>query len=138
MIDPRKNDPEYVCLLYKNVEFFCQKESLMSHSNYITRICLKHEEDNQNAERASQIKLKLPDATKSDILIMFLDYIDKGKEFPNDIDLYIAQNVVTIAEALKMRQIEKRFLMDIIMPALNKENVIFFIKMAYSKLSSER
>lgn len=34
---------------------------------------------------------------------MFLDYIDKGKELPNKIDLYIAQNVILIAEALKMR-----------------------------------
>ena len=41
-------------------------------------------------ERQAQIKIRLPDSTKADILIMFLDYIDKGKELPNKIDLYIA------------------------------------------------
>ena len=69
---------------------------------------------------------------------MLLDHIDKGKEFPNKIDMYIAQNVVSIAESLKMRHLEKKFLMEIIMPALNRENVIFFINMAYSKLSNGR
>jgi hypothetical protein len=67
---------------------------------------------------------------------MFLDFIDKGKEFPDKIDLYIAQNVVTISEALKMRKIEKKFLMEVILPLLNRENVIFFIKMAFHKLNS--
>lgn len=36
---------------------------------------------------------------------MFLNYIDNGKELPNKIDLYIAQNILLIAEALKMREI---------------------------------
>ncbi len=67
---------------------------------------------------------------------MFLDYIDKGKELPNKIDLYIAQNVILIAEALKMRQIEKKFLLEILMPMLNRENIIFFIKMSYNKLTA--
>ena len=65
---------------------------------------------------------------------MVLDYVDKGKEFPNNIDLYIASNVLTIAEALKMRDLEKKFLMDIIMPTLNRDNVIFFLKVGHSKL----
>ena len=65
---------------------------------------------------------------------MVLDHVDKGKEFPNNIDLYIASNVLTIAEALKMRDLEKKFLMDIIMPTLNRDNVIFFLKVAHSKL----
>ena len=82
------------------------------------------------------MKIKLPDSTKADILIMFLDYIDKGKELPNKIDLYIAQNVILIAEALKMRQIEKKFLLEILMPMLNRENIIFFIKMSYNKLTA--
>ena len=37
-----------------------------------------------------------------------------------------------------MREIQKKFLMEIIMPMLNRENVIFFIKNAYSKLSEGR
>ena len=69
---------------------------------------------------------------------MFLDYIDKGKELPNKIDLYIAQNVILIAEALKMRQIEKKFLLEILMPMLNRENIIFFTKMSYNKLTAQR
>jgi hypothetical protein len=69
---------------------------------------------------------------------MFLDYIDKGKELPNKIDLYIAQNVILIAEALKMRQIEKKFLLEILMPMLNRENIIFFTKMGYNKLTAKQ
>lgn len=49
----------------------------------------------------------LPDGIKTDILVMVIDYIEKGKPFPNDIDLYVASNVVTIAEALKMKELEK-------------------------------
>lgn len=37
-----------------------------------------------------------------------------------------------------MRNIEKKYLMEIIMPMLNRENVLFFIKMAYNKLSDGR
>jgi len=69
---------------------------------------------------------------------MFLNYIDNGKELPNKIDLYIAQNILLIAEALKMREIQRKFLLDILMPMLNRENVIFFTKMAYNKLSSSK
>lgn len=35
-----------------------------------------------------------------------------------------------------MRQIQRKFLMEILMPMLNRENVIFFLKMAYNKLSA--
>ena len=66
---------------------------------------------------------------------MLIDFVEKGKEWPNQIDMYIAQNVVFIAEALKMREIVKKFLVDIIVPSLNRENVIFFIKMSFNKLS---
>jgi|LauGreDrversion4_2_1035121.scaffolds.fasta_scaffold109440_2 hypothetical protein len=69
---------------------------------------------------------------------MFLDYIDKGKELPNRINLYIAQNILLIAEALKMRKIQKKFLLDIIMPMLNRENIIFFTKMSYNKLTAQK
>jgi hypothetical protein len=34
-----------------------------------------------------------------------LDHLDRGKELPNKVDLYLAQNVVLIAEALRMRKI---------------------------------
>ena len=46
--------------------------------------------------------------------------------------------MVHIAEFLRMKVIEKKFLMEIIMPGLNRENVIFFAKMAYSKLSADK
>lgn len=69
---------------------------------------------------------------------MFLDFIDKGRELPNRIDLYIAQNVILIAEALKMRQLQRKFLMEILMPMLNRENIIFYLKMAYNKLSASK
>ena len=36
-----------------------------------------------------------------------------------------------------MRSIEKRILMDVIMPMLNRENVITFIDMAYLKLNND-
>ena len=89
-------------------------------------------------QKDTQIKIELPDTIKPDVLLMLLDYIEKGKEFPNKIDMYIAQNVVQIAEILKLKQIEKKFLMEIIMPALNRENVIYFVKMAYNKLSQDK
>lgn len=38
----------------------------------------------------AQVKIRLPESTKIDILIMFLDYIDRGKDLPNKIDLYVA------------------------------------------------
>lgn len=120
--------------MIKKLEFYCSKENLRKFSNYLSRIFDNQENSQLDNERNAQIRIKLPDNTKPDILIMFIDYIDKGKEFPDKIDLYIASNVVTIAEALKMRQLERRFLIDIIMPLLNRENVIYFIKMAFHKL----
>ena len=66
---------------------------------------------------------------------MFVDYIEKGKELPNKLDLYLVQNILLIAENLKMRVLEKKYLLDILMPLLNRENVIFFIKLSYNKLS---
>ena len=32
----------------------------------------------------------MPEGTKADVMGMFVDYIDNGREFPNKIDLYIA------------------------------------------------
>ncbi len=90
VLDPRKNDNKYVCLMIKKTEFFCSKENLTKYSNYLSRVFEKQEFAFDEQERNSQIKIKLPDSTKADILIMFIDYIDKGKEFPNKIDLYIA------------------------------------------------
>jgi hypothetical protein len=89
--------------MIKRAEFFCTKENLIKHSNYLMRVFDKQEFAQDMKERQAQIKIRLPDSTKADILIMFLDYIDKGKELPNKIDLYIAQNVILIAEGLKMR-----------------------------------
>jgi len=54
------------------------------------RIFEKQEFNPIEKERNSQIKIRLPESTKADILIMFLDFIDKGKELPNKINLYIA------------------------------------------------
>jgi hypothetical protein len=124
--------------MIKKAEFFCTKENLIKHSNYLMRVFEKQEFSPDAKERQSQVKIRLPDSTKADILIMFLDYIDKGKELPNKIDLYIAQNVILIAEALKMRQIEKKFLLEILMPMLNRENIIFFTKMGYNKLTAKQ
>jgi hypothetical protein len=123
--------------MIKKAEFFCTKENLIKHSNYLMRVFEKQEFSPDAKERQAQVKIRLPDSTKADILIMFLDYIDKGKELPNKIDLYIAQNVILIAEALKMRQIEKKFLLEILMPMLNRENIIFFTKMGYNKLTAK-
>lgn len=136
--DPRKNDIKYACLLVKRAEFFCTKENLQVHSNYLMRVFEKQEYCPDERERNAQIKIRLPESTKADILIMFLDYIDKGKELPNRINLYIAQNVLLIAEALKMRQIQRKFLLEIIMPMLNRENIIFFTKMSYNKLTAQK
>jgi hypothetical protein len=36
---------------------------------------------------------------------MILEYFEKSKEFPNNIDLYIAENVVLISEFLKLRKL---------------------------------
>lgn len=105
----------------------------MEHSRYITRVALEFDEKYEGG----QIKIILPDGIKTDILVMLLEYIDMGKQFPNDIDLYIASNVVTIAEALKMKDLEKKFLLDIIMPQLNRENVIFFLKLSHCKLQAQ-
>ncbi len=116
------------------MDFFCSKDNIIKFSNYLFKVVEKHEDDSAN--RNNQIRIKLPDNTKPDVLLMVIDYIDRGKEFPNRVDLYLAQNIVTIAEALKMRQLEKRFLMDVIMPMLNRENVILMINMAFQKLSS--
>jgi hypothetical protein len=124
--------------MIKKAEFFCTKENLIKHSNYLMRVFEKQEFSPDAKERQAQVKIRLPDSTKADILIMFLDYIDKGKELPNKIDLYIAQNVILIAEALKMRQIEKKFLLEILMPMLNRENIIFFTKMGYNKLTAKQ
>ena len=33
-----------------------------------------------------------------------------------------------------MREIERKFLLDFIMPMINRDNVVFFLKMAYQKL----
>jgi hypothetical protein len=41
-------------------------------------------------QKDTQIKIELPDTIKPDVLLMLLDYIEKGKEFPNKIDMYIA------------------------------------------------
>ena len=78
------------------------------------------------------------DETQPDILLMFIDYVDRGKEFPNKINLRIAVNIVLIAEALKMRLIQKKYLIEVIMPLINRENVIYLIRMAYTKLSSAK
>lgn len=88
--DPRKNDTKYACLQVRKAEFFCTKENLLIHSHYLMRVFEKQEFSPDMKERTSQVKIRLPDSTKADILIMFLDYIDKGKELPNKIDLYIA------------------------------------------------
>jgi len=88
--DPRKNDTTFACLQVRRAEFFCTKENLIKHSNYLMRVFERQEFSNDEKERNAQAKIKLPDSTKADILIMFLDYIDKGKELPNKIDLYIA------------------------------------------------
>ena len=89
----------------------------MEHSRYITRVALDFEDKQQQCDKVpNQIKIILPEGIKTDVLVMLLEYIDKGKQFPANIDLYIASNVVTIAEALKMKDIERKFLMDIIMP----------------------
>lgn len=37
-----------------------------------------------------------------------------------------------------MRKIQKKFLLEIIMPMLNRDNIIFFIKLAYNKLSMQK
>lgn len=37
-----------------------------------------------------------------------------------------------------MRQIEKKFLLEILMPMLNRENIIFFTKMSYNKLTAQK
>lgn len=103
--DPRKNDTLHACLSIKRVEFFCTKVNLIKHSHYLMRVFEKQERSGDPKERAAQVRIKLPESTKADVLLMFLDYIDKGKELPNKIDLYIAQNVLLIAEALKMRAI---------------------------------
>ena len=38
------------------------------------------------------------------------------------------QTLITLAEALKMRQIQRKFLLEIIMPMLNRENIILLTK----------
>lgn len=119
------------------MEFFCSKENLSKHSNYLFRVFEDQDLSDNQAEREAQIRLKLHDETQPDILLMFIDYIDKGKEFPNKINLRIATNIVLIAEALKCRQIEKKYLTEIIAPLINRENVIYLIRMAYSKLCSK-
>jgi len=116
--------------MIRKLEFFCSKEGLRKHSRFLGRVFERQEES--DAER--QVRLRLPDSTKPDVLAMFIDFVDRGKEFPARVDLYVAQNVVTIAEALKMREVERRFLLDFILPMLNRDNVIFFLKLAYQKL----
>lgn len=79
---------KYVCLSIKKMEFFCTKDNLSRFSNYLFKVIEKHEEDSPNRDK--QIRIKLPENTKPDVLLMLIDYIDKGKEFPNRIDLYLA------------------------------------------------
>ena len=79
---------KYVCLSVKKMEFYCSKDNLSKFSNYLFRIIEKHEDDSHNRDR--QIRVKLPDSTKADVLLMMIEYIDKGKEFPNKLDLYLA------------------------------------------------
>ena len=68
------------------------------------RLLIKYDEKYNNAGIPwKQVKIKLPDTIKPDILVMLIDYIDKGKELPNEIDIYVASNLVIIADALKMR-----------------------------------
>lgn len=69
---------------------------------------------------------------------MVLDLIDKGKELSNEIDMYTAVSIVQVADALKMRQLVRRFITKHIMPLLNRETVIGFIKVAYNKLSTTK
>jgi hypothetical protein len=42
-MDPRKNDSKYACLRVRQAEFFCTKDSLIKHSNYMMRVFEKHE-----------------------------------------------------------------------------------------------
>ena len=74
--DPRKNDTRFACLQVKRAEFFCTKDNLLNHSNYLRRVFEKQEFSPDPKERQAQVKIKLPDSTKADVLIMFLDYID--------------------------------------------------------------
>ena len=47
-----------------------------------------YESKNHNPEK--ELKIKLPDVIKPDILVLLLDYIDKGKDLPTVVDIYVA------------------------------------------------
>jgi hypothetical protein len=41
--DSRKNDKQYACLIIRRAEFFCTKDNLIKHSNYLMRVYDKQE-----------------------------------------------------------------------------------------------
>ena len=55
--DPRKNDTQYACLHMKRAEFFCTKENLVKHSNYLMRIFEKQEFSGDAKQRNAQVKI---------------------------------------------------------------------------------
>jgi hypothetical protein len=55
--DPRKSDLKYICLQVKGLEFFCNLDNLIKHSNYIERIVEKRPMKNYN----NQIRIRLSD-----------------------------------------------------------------------------
>ena len=68
---------------------------------------------------------------------MLLKYIEEAEEsglsYLQQLDIYSAKKLLILAEVLKMRDLEKILLLHVIIPKLDRENVIDFLNLAYSK-----
>jgi len=63
---------------------------------------------------------------------MLVEHLEGKKQLPNSIDLYLALNLTAIAEALKMKEMEKLFVKKYLRAGLDRENVIFFLRESYN------
>lgn len=67
-------------------------------------------------------------------MVCLLNILERcDEDFPlEDINLHAANELIIVAERLKMRKLVKKILQCIIFQQINRENVLYYIRMSYS------
>jgi hypothetical protein len=121
--DPRIGDSKFICFRFRKLEFFFPVEVFALHSEYFSNLIsyLATENDAQKHKVFSeqpmpQVMINLPDDTKATTLVYMLNCMaNEEDDFrANELNLFMAIELVELAHQLKMRPVVMRLLRNVI------------------------
>ena len=142
--DQRYGDSNFICIRLRKLEFFCPTDKFIQHSEYFTKIYednITEQEAARHKEKSAstqlfQILINLPEETKANVLMFMLSCIvnDEDDFRIHDLTLTMAIDLAEMAHYFKMRQLVREVLRKVIIPQVNRENVVYFVKIAFIKV----